>query len=489
MTTATAALEKLEANFDSELTRLERLARIPSVSGQAAHVADLQRCAEAVAELAREAGLHAVELCELDGVAPYVLGEWLGAGPDAPTVLFYAHYDVQPPGRAEYWGTPAFEPQLREDGRLYGRGVADDKAGIVLVLAALRAWFEAGAEVGGGQLSLPVNLPVNVKILFEGEEEIGSAHLEDFIAAQRERLAADLIVLADTTNLETGLPSLTTSLRGLVSVDIEVRSLAHPLHSGLWGGPLIDASMALAKLLARLMDDAGRIAVPGVLDDLPELPKAQIAELDGLPFDEDTFRADAGALVGVHLAEASEIGLDAKREVSVYEQLWRRPALAITALEGVPLSQAANQLSSVARAQINLRLAPGQDPSRAGTTLCAFLEADPPFGTEVRTVVTASAAGWSAEEAGPFFAAARRALEAGYARRPVAIGCGGTIPFVGPVSEILGFIPALLLGVEDPLCNAHSENESLHLGDFRKAARSCVLLLAELANSPHPPKG
>jgi len=349
----------------------------------------------------------------------------------------------------------------------------------VLVLAALRAWFEASAEIDAGQRKLPVN----VKLLFEGEEEIGSAHLEEFIAAQRERLAADLIVLADTTNLETGLPSLTTSLRGLLSVDVEVRSLDHPLHSGLWGGPLVDASMALAKLLARLMDDEGRIAVPGLLEDLPELAPAQIAELDGLPFDEDVFRADAGAPPSARLARASEAGLDPGRKVTVYEQLWRRPALAITALEGVPLAQAANQLSSIARAQINLRLAPGQDPSRAGAALCAFLDTDPPFGAEVRAEVTASAKGWSVEETGPFFAAARRALDAGYARSPVAIGCGGTIPFVGPVSEILGGVPALLLGVEDPLCNAHSENESLHLGDFHKAARSCVLLLAELARA------
>jgi len=472
------ALAHLEREFEREIDRLDALARIPSVSGHAAHEGDLRRCADAVAELLRALEPSRLDLWEVKGAPPYVLAEWLDAGGDAPTVLFYAHYDVQPPGRSTSWETPPFEPQQRGDGRLYGRGVADDKAGIVLVASALRAWRSASAEAGEGE-----TLPVNVKFLVEGEEEIGSAHLEAFLAEQRERLAADVIVLADTSNLATGLPSLTTSLRGLLSVNVEVSTLDHPLHSGLWGGPLVDASMVLAQLLARVMDDSGGIAVPGLTDDVPELSAEQRRALAALPFDEVGFCADAGVLPGVRLARAPEDPVAGAEAVSIYEQLWRRPALAITALEGVPLAQAANQLNSSARAQINLRLAPGQNPVRAGELLCAFLERDPPLGARVVTEVVASAAGWSAAEEGPACDAARRALEAGYGRPPVAIGCGGTIPFVGPFSEVLGGVPALLLGVEDPLCNAHSENESLHLGDFRKAARSCVHLLAELGKA------
>ncbi len=456
-----AALRALERGAGRTLADLIGLARIPSVSADGFDPRQVERSAERVAQLLADAGLHGVEQLRVPGAHPAVYGEWLDA-PGAPTALIYAHHDVQPPGRAEHWKSPPFEPTERGDGRLYGRGVVDDKAGLLLHVAALRAWCEAG----GG-------LPLNVKVLVEGEEEIGSLHLGELLRAHRGRLRADVLVLSDTANLVTGLPSFTVSLRGLVSVDVAVRALDHPLHSGIWGGPVPDAATALCAILGRLTDARGAIAVPGLADDAPELAPAERAALEALPFDAEAFRADAGLLAGVPLSGEPGRG--------VYEQLWARPALAVTALEAMPLAEAGNQLIAEARGRVGLRLAPGQDAERASRALVASLERDPPRGVRVEARVRSASPGWRTDPVGPAFDAARRALRAGFGREPVAIGCGGSIPFVGPFLAELGGAPALLLGLEDPPCNAHGENESLHLGDFRMACRSAVHLLAELA--------
>jgi len=458
-------LEALERRFDRTLSELVELARIPSVSAAGFDPKELVRSAERVAELLAEAGLERVELLRLGDAHPYVVGEWLGAGPEAPTAIVYAHHDVQPPGRPERWETPAFEPQVRADGRLYGRGVVDDKAGILLHVAALRAWLEAEGR-----------LPLNLKLVVEGEEEIGSGHLADFLRAHRERLAADVVVLSDTANLATGVPSLTTSLRGLVAVDVTVRALDHPLHSGMWGGPVPDAATALARLLGRLVDARGAIAVPGLDADVPALSRHERAGLAALPFDEARFRAEAGLVPGAALAG------DPRR--SVYERLWYRPALALTALEGMPLASAANQLLAEARARVGVRLAPGQSPERVRDLLLDFLRSDPPWGVELELEISALVPGWKTTPEGPAFDAARRALAAGFGCEAALVGCGGSIPFVGPFVEVLGGAPALLLGLEDPPCNAHGENESLDLADFRKAARASAHLLEELRRVP-----
>jgi len=415
-----------------------------------------------VAALLSDAGLRGVEILRVEGAHPYVTAHWLDAGPDAPTALIYAHHDVQPPGRLDHWETPAFEPTRRADGRLYGRGVVDDKAGILLHVAALRAWLDTRGA-----------LPINVKLIIEGEEEIGSEHLAEFLRAHRARFDADVLVLSDTANLATGIPSLTTSLRGLVAVDVTVRALDHPLHSGMWGGPVPDAATALSVLLARLVDADGEIAVPGLLDDVPKLSDAQRAALEALPFDEAEFRKDAGMPDGSRFA--------GNNRISVYERIWHRPSLAITALEAMPLATAANQLIAQARARVGVRLAPGQDAERAAKLLVDFLSSSPPYGVGVELETQTGVPGWATKSEGPAFDAARRALGAGFGREAVEIGCGGSIPFVGPFSSVLGGIPALLLGLEDPPCNAHGENESLDLDDFRKASLASAHLLAELA--------
>jgi len=454
-------IDVIDRRLEATVEDLIGLARIPSVSATGFDPAEVSRSAERVAELFSDAGLHGVEILRLAGAHPYVTAQWLDAGPKAPTALIYAHHDVQPPGRLEHWKTPAFEPTRRADGRLYGRGVVDDKAGILLHLAAIRAWLDTRGS-----------LPINVKLIVEGEEEIGSDHLAEFLRTHRERFDADVLVLSDTANLDTGIPSLTTSLRGMIAVDVTLRAIDHPIHSGMWGGPVPDAATALAMLLARLVDDSGEIRVPGLYDDVPALSASQRAALEALPFDEAAFRRDAGMLEGSRL-------IGDKRH-SVYERIWHRPSLAVTALEGMPLAIAGNQLIAEAKARVGIRLAPGQDADRVARLLVDFLASDPPHGATVELDVTTAVPGWRTTPEGPAFDAARRALAAGFGREPVEIGCGGSIPFVGPFSSVLGGIPSLLLGLEDPPCNAHGENESLDLDDFQRACWSSAHLLAEL---------
>lgn len=457
-------LAALEDGFEERVEELVALAAIPSVSAAGYPPEEVARSADAVAALLEDSGFEHVEVLRLDDAHPYVVGDWLGAGPEAPTLLLYAHHDVQPPGRPEKWRSPAFEPTRRPDegeaGRLYGRGVVDDKAGVVVFAGALRAWLQAGTPP-----------PVNLKILVEGEEEIGSGHLEAFLRAHQSRLASDVLVLSDTANFATGLPSITTSLRGMLVVDVHVRALDHPIHSGMWGGPIPDAATALARLLSRLFDDAGHVAIPGFEDDVPPISAAARERLEALPIDDAAFRSETGLVSSAELIGGGGPNL--------YERIWYRPAVSLTAIEGMTLAESANNLLAEAAARVGVRLAPGQDPRAMREKVVAFLEADPPWGVEVELRVQAEAGGWSVEPSHPAFAAAERALERGYGRPPVYIGCGGGIPFVGPFVEVLDGAPALLLGLEDPICNAHGENESLDLADFARALRSATVLLGE----------
>jgi len=311
-----------------------------------------------------------------------------------------------------------------------------------------------------------------LKIIVEGEEEIGSGHLADFLRVHHERLAADVLVLSDTANLERGLPSLTTSLRGLVNLDVRVRALDHPVHSGMWGGPVPDATSALARILGRLFDEEGKVAIPDFEIDAPSLSARVRANLATLPLDRAVFREDVGLVESARLV--------GRTSAEIFERLWFRPSLAIVALEGMPLAEAGNQLIAEAAARVGVRIAPGQDPDAMRDRVRAFLESDPPWGVEVEVEAEAAVGGWHIEPEGDAFSAAERALKAGYGRDPVYIGCGGSIPFVAPFVEVLGGAPALLLGLEDPICNAHGENESLDLADFARALRAATHLFAEL---------
>jgi acetylornithine deacetylase/succinyl-diaminopimelate desuccinylase-like protein len=455
-----AALEQYKQQRQAHLEDLEKLVRIPSVSASGFDPANVRRSAEAVAGLLRERGLEHVELLVLGGAHPYVYGDWLKA-PGQPTVLLYAHHDVQPPGRSEVWKTPPFEPTLGADGRLYARGAADDKAGIVAHTATVASFLGAVGK-----------LPVNVKVIIEGEEEIGSEHLYDFVRKYQKKLAADVMVLTDAGNWDTGVPAITTLLRGIVVVEIELRGLEGPLHSGMWGGPIPDPVMGLVRMLATLVDADGRIAVPGMYDKVRPLSEADREELRRLPTTPEVFRRQARMLPGVQL-----LG----KWITPWEPTWRLPALSINAIQASSRAQASNIICDTAWARVGVRIVPDQSPGEVKELLLAHLQNQVPWGLKAEFGSEHAAGWWMTEPTGPVFDKARKALELGYGKKPLVMGCGGSIPFVEPFARALGDVPAILVGVEDPYTNAHAENESLHLGDFDKAVASQIHFLALLA--------
>ncbi|MFA9432382.1 M20/M25/M40 family metallo-hydrolase [Egicoccus sp. AB-alg2] len=458
--------DRLVAQLPETLAWLQDLVRIPSISVQPEHADDCRRSAERTAQRLRDAGLEDVRLLEVEGTHPYVTGSWLHAGADAPTVLLYAHHDVQPVGTPQRWHSPPFEPTER-DGRLYGRGAADDKAGILAHVAAVRAWLDARGA-----------LPVNVKVVIEGEEEIGSPSLHDFLAAHGEELRADVIVLTDLTNWKVGWPGLTYALRGMADVYVTVRAMQQPVHSGMWGGVVPDAFTGMVRLLASLHDDTGAIAVAGFEDDVRPLgddERARLTDLEGDGSDlADEFRAEARMVAG-----AEFVG---DRRRTILERLWMRPTITPIGMDVPSVDAASNTLLAEVRTKLSCRLAPGQDPERTLTALRAHLEAHVPWGLEVEVGVGERNAAWVTEPGGPAWDAAVAAMTAAYGREPAAMGCGGSIPFVEPFSDAFGGAPCLLVGVEDPGSNAHGEDESLHLDDFAKACLTEAFLFAELAH-------
>ncbi|WP_425956860.1 dipeptidase [Xylanimonas sp. McL0601] len=452
-----ADVETLRAVVDELFPALQddlvSLVRIPSVAMAAFDPAHVEASAKAVADLLRGAGLPEAQILRSprpDGApgAPAVVAR-RPAPEGAPTVMLYAHHDVQPAG--EGWETDPFEPVQVGD-RLFGRGAADDKAGVVAHLGALRALTAAR-----------LTPEVGITVFVEGEEEDGSPSFRAFLEEHRELLAADVIVVADSANWKVGVPALTTSLRGLVDGFVEVEVLGHAVHSGMFGGPVLDALTLLSRLVATLHDDAGDVAVEGLV----RAPDPTVE------YDETAFRAESSVLDGVPLVGTGPLA----------GRIWTKPALSVIGIDATPVAQASNTLTPRARAKLSLRLAPGQDPQAAAAALEAHLTAHAPFGAKVT---------WTTKETGkPFLAAgdtaamraARAAFAAAWGTDPVDTGIGGSIPFIADLLEIFPDAAILVTGVEDPDSRAHGANESVHLGELRKVIVAEALLLTQVAQA------
>jgi acetylornithine deacetylase/succinyl-diaminopimelate desuccinylase-like protein len=424
---------------------LQDLVRIQSVSADPERLAEVDKSAQKTAQLLAAEGVDAEIVRAYDGAPPAVIGE--RKGPEgAPVVLLYAHHDVQPENDPADWDSPPFEPTVRGD-RLYGRGAADDKAGIAVHVGALRALGSA--------------LPVTVRFFIEGEEEVSSETLPELLRQYRDRLAADVIVIADAGNWDIGVPSLTTSLRGLIRVDVEVRTLTHAVHSGMWGGLVPDAIMALTKLLATLWTEDGSPAVEG-------LTWAVAADVD---YPEERLRAESGAASGTQWIGSG----------SAVEKLWTRPAITVTGLDAPKVAGASNTLTPVARARVTVRLAPGDTSANALARLQEHLEKNVPWGAQLTTTVVDAGEPTVLPTTGPAYAAARSALaEAWDGVAPVDMGTGGSIPFIAEFQETFPGASILVTGVEDPDTRAHGPNEGLHLPEFERAVLAEALLLQRL---------
>lgn len=453
------ALDYCEKHMSHWLNELETLVKIPSVSLDGFDPGEMKLSAEATAESLRRAGLEKVELLSFGDVHPYVYGEWVHK-PDAPTLLLYAHHDVQPPGRDEKWTSAPFKPTV-SGGRLYGRGTADDKAGILAHVAAIASFLKTSGE-----------LPVNVKVLIEGEEETGSHHLGEFVRRYRHTLNADAMILTDCANLDSGIPSVTTALRGLVALDVELEALSHPVHSGLWGGILPDPVLALSKLLATLTDEQGRIAVAGIYDDVRPLSASEKQAFEKMRIAELARRA-TGLLPELPFVVP---------ESGFAQALWREPSLSINAIQSGSRKLVSNVIQDGAWARVSIRIVPDMKPEKVLAALQNHLKKNQPSGFKLNLVPQAAGNWWCVSDPNePAYQIAARSLEKGYGRSTQFIGCGASIPFVQPLSEELGGIPAILVGVEDPYTNAHSENESLCLDDFRKTLLGQIHMLADFS--------
>jgi len=436
----------IDEDFPRVRRELERLIRIPSVSFAGFDPATVQASAEETRRLLDAAGMR-TRVLEVEGAHPAVLGRI--DGPDrAPTVLLYAHHDVQPEGPLDLWASPPYEP-VERDGRIYGRGSSDDKAGIVIHAAAVRAW--AGSP------------PVGVTVFVEGEEESSSEHLPAFLDRYGDELQADAVVLADSGNWRQGEPALTTSLRGIVAVVVEVRTLDHAVHSGEYGGAVPDALTALCKTLAGLHDERGTVAVPGLVQ----------GDADALDLTEADIRAWAGVRPGVAL-----LG-----EGSLTGRMWRKPAISVLGVDAPRVQEASNQLVPVARAKVSMRIPPGQDPDQALEALAKHLESTAPWGAEVRVTPEASGMPHALDATGPAYDALRRAFAEAFGRRPVDMGAGGSIPFLAAFAERFPKASLLLTGAADPTSNAHSENESVDVEDLRRSCLAEALFFRYLAGS------
>ena len=446
----------IHTNRDRYITELKQYLAIPSISALPAHAADVRKCAEWTADEMRRVGLQNVRLVETPG-NPIVYGDWLQA-PGAPTILFYGHYDVQPVDPLDLWESPPFEATIR-DGEIYARGAADDKGQVFMHLKAIEAHLKKAGK-----------LPVNIKVIVEGEEEVGSNNLDEFVRQNKPLLAADVVVISDSAMFDRGVPSICYSLRGLAYFQIDLRGTKSDLHSGVFGGAVANPAMVLAQILAQMKDRGGRIKIPGFYDDVRELSAEERAEWKKLPFNEKKYKKDLGAPK-----------LAGEKEFSVLERVWARPTFEVNGLlSGFTGDGAKTVIPAVAMAKISMRLVPDQHPDKIAQLFEAYIKKVAPSTVELKVTRMHGGKPWITEYSNPYVQAAGRAIEQGFGRTPVFCREGGSIPVVSTFQEELG-VPAVLFGVGLPDENAHAPNERLDLTNFHNGIVASAVLYQEIA--------
>jgi acetylornithine deacetylase/succinyl-diaminopimelate desuccinylase-like protein len=454
-------IDFINVNREKYLDELKALLAIPSISALPDHADDVKRCAAWCADEMRRIGLENVHLIDTPGF-PVVYGDWLGA-PGAPTILFYGHYDVQPVDPLDLWESPPFEATIR-DGEIYARGSADDKGQVFMHLKAVEAHLTQNGR-----------LPVNMKLILEGEEEVGSVHLDDFIRAHKSELAADLVVISDTSMFDRGVPSICYGLRGLVYCQIDLRGSKGDLHSGVFGGAVANPSFVLAQMIAQMKDRSGRIKIPGFYDDVRPMEEAERQAWAQLPFNEKKYRKDFGIprLFG-------ETGF------TTLQRTWARPTLEVNGLlAGFTGEGAKTVLPALAMAKISMRLVPDQDPGKIADLFEAYVRKITPKTVELKLTRMHGGKPWMTSFDNPFVQAAGRAIERGFGRKPIFTREGGSIPVVSTFQEELG-LPSVLFGVGLPDENAHAPNEKLDVSNFHNGIIASAYLYEEIAHSGAP---
>jgi acetylornithine deacetylase/succinyl-diaminopimelate desuccinylase-like protein len=451
-------VDYINLHRDRYVEELKQYLAIPSISALPQHAGDVRRAAEWTADALRGAGLQNVSLIDTPG-NPVVYGDWLGA-PGKPTILFYGHYDVQPVDPVDLWTSPPFEATVR-DGEIYARGAADDKGQVFMHVKAVEAYLKQNEQ-----------LPVNIRFFIEGEEEVGSVHLDDFVRAHKQELAADVVVISDSPMFDRGIPSICYGLRGLAYFQVDLRGTKSDLHSGSFGGAVANPAFVLAQILAQMKDRGGRVKIPGFYDSVRELSEAERAEWKKLPFNETRYRKDLGAprLFG-------ETGY------STLERVWARPTFEVNGLlSGFTGEGAKTVLPATAMAKVSMRLVPDQDPQKIGDLFEDYLRKVAPKTVELKVTRMHGGKPWMAEFDNKYVRAAGRAIEQGFGKAPVFNREGGSIPVVSTFQEELG-VPSVLFGVGLPDENAHAPDEKLDLGNFHNGIIASAFLYEEIARA------
>jgi acetylornithine deacetylase/succinyl-diaminopimelate desuccinylase-like protein len=449
-------IDFINTNRDKYVDELKAYLAIPSISALPQHAGDVKRCAEWTADEMRRIGMQNVKLIDTPGY-PVVYGDWLGA-PGAPTILFYGHYDVQPVDPIELWESPPFEATVR-DGEIYARGAADDKGQVFMHFKAIEAHLKQNGK-----------LPCNIKVILEGEEEVGSANLDDFVKSHKDELTADVVVISDSPMFDRGIPSICYGLRGLVYFQIDLRGTKSDLHSGSFGGAVANPAFQLANILAQMKDRGGRVKIPGFYDDVRELREAEREQWKRLPFNEKRYAKELGAP-----------RLWGEKDYTTLERVWARPTFEVNGiLAGFTGEGAKTVIPAVAMAKVSMRLVPNQDPNKIAQLFEDYLKKIAPKTVELKITRMHGGKPWMTDFDNKYVQAAGRAIKQGFGQEPVFNREGGSIPVVATFQEILG-LPSVLFGVGLPDENAHAPNEKLDLGNFHGGIIASAFLYDEIA--------